>query len=280
VILARTINEVSKILIFNMRDERDNSFGIMRSNLQPKPAYNYYKKTIEMLGTKRISQWFDLDNNSKFYIFADGGGAVAAVWNSERSQITGFHVNADGMHCFDMAGHDISSSVILAWNGGDTTLAFGQRPIFCQLDGYRGAQKESSTKVAAAQVAGVTANAILANDILAKPSITGTLQGFLNGPIKKGQVIAYQKTQAGWKKFSQEKIVDSSYSLDLPEGQYYLAYESGGFISSRSQPFGVAGESDINLQTTLFDSWLAIIVLAGGVLMLILLIVKYSRKRT
>lgn len=279
VILARTINEVSKILIFNMRDERDNTYGIMRANLQPKPAYNYYKKTIEMIGTKRISQWFDLDNNSKFYIFADGGGAVAAAWNPSGGQITGFHVNADGMHCYDMSGNDISSQVILAWNGGDTTLVFGQRPIFCRLDGYRGAQKDSSTKIAAAaQVAGVVSAAI-AEEKVEEPTVSGTVEGFLSGPASSGKVIAYQEKAGAWQEFSQSPIQDSSYNLELPEGRYYLAYAAGGLISSKSQVFGVAGDSDISLQTTLFDSWLAIVVLAGGILVLILLILKYSRKK-
>src|SRR3990167_10071131 len=152
VILARTINEVGKILVYNLRDESGNSYGLMRNNFAAKPAYNYYKKTIEWLGSKRISQWFDLDNDSKFYIFNDGGGAVGVACNPERSQITGFHVNADGMSCYDMSGNDISGSVIMAWNGGDTTLAFGKRPYFCRLDGYRGAQKESETKVAKAEI--------------------------------------------------------------------------------------------------------------------------------
>jgi len=137
VILAKTINEVTKIIIFNMRDERDNTFGIMTSNLRPKPAYNYLKKTIEMIGNKQIAQYFDLDNDSKFYIFRDGGGAVAAAWNPEHSgQITGFHVNADGMSCYDMNGADVSHSVILAWNNGDTTMSFGRSPVFCQLANY------------------------------------------------------------------------------------------------------------------------------------------------
>src|SRR3990167_7635632 len=136
VILARTINEVGKILVYNLRDESGNSYGLMRNNFAAKPAYNYYKKTIEFLGTKRISQWFDLDNNSKFYIFNDASGGVAAAWNPEGNQITGFHVNASGMRCYDLDGRDVSGAVIMAWNNGDTTLSFGQRPVFCQLDNY------------------------------------------------------------------------------------------------------------------------------------------------
>lgn len=138
VILAKTVNEVSKIIIFQMRDEpRGSSYGIMKSNLAIKPAYNYLKKTIEMIGNKQIAQAFDLDSDSKFYIFRDGGGTVAAAWNPEHSgQITGFHVNADGMSCYDMNGADVSHSVILAWNNGDVTMSFGNTPVFCQLAGY------------------------------------------------------------------------------------------------------------------------------------------------
>lgn len=136
-IMAKTVNEVSKIIIFNMRDEPGNTYGIMTSNLRPKKAYNYFKTTASMLGNKTISQYFDLNNDSKFYIFSGDGSTVAAAWNPERNQVTGFHVNADGMRCYDMDNHDVSGSVILAWNGGDVTLAFGPRPVFCRLDGYR-----------------------------------------------------------------------------------------------------------------------------------------------
>jgi len=137
VILARTVNEVTKIIIFNMRDETGNTYGIMKSNLAIKPAYNYLKKTIEMIGTKQIVQALDLDSDSKFYIFRDGGGAVAAAWNSERSgQVTGFHVNADGMTCYDMSGNNVSGSVIKAWNNGNVTMSFGQTPVFCRLANY------------------------------------------------------------------------------------------------------------------------------------------------
>jgi len=283
VILARATNEVTKILIFNMRDEPGNTFGLMRSNLRPKPAYNYYKKTIEMLGAKRISQWFDLDNDSKFYIFGDGGGAVAAAWNPEHDgQITGFHVNASGMHCFDMAGHDISGSVILAWNGGDTTFVFGKRPVFCQLDNYYVAesdQVQGEPKVAdIAQVAGVALSAV-SGDEVAEPGVLGTIEGFLGSSIQKGRVTAYQKTDSGWQEFSQQKVADSSFNLDLPEGQYYLAYEAPGYISSSSQPFGVAGDEDITLETRLLNTWLPMLLLAGGFLVLVLLVLKYSRKK-
>ncbi len=282
VILARTINEVSKILIFNMRDETGNTYGLMTAGLRPKKAYNYYKKTIEMLGGKRISQWFDLDNNSKFYIFSDGGGAVAAAWNPSGGQITGFHVNASGMHCFDMDGKDVSSSVILAWNGGDTTLAFGQRPIFCQLDNYYVAENDKlqgEPKVAnIAQVAGVSDMAIFSDQTLAAPTVSGQVMGFLGGKVN-GQVIAYQKTDSGWQEFSQEKLTNSSYSLDLPDGQYYLAYDVPGFVSSSTQPFGVAGDTTVNLETKLLNLWLPMVLLAGGILVLVLLVLKYSRKK-
>ena len=278
VILAKTINEVSKILIFNMRDEPGNTYGLMTQGLRPKLAYNYYKKTIEMLGSKRISQWFDLDNNSKFYIFSDGGGAVAAAWNPNGGQITGFHVNASGMHCFDMAGKDISSSVILAWNNGDTTLAFGQRPIFCTLDNYYVAQEESPTKIAAAQVAGVTATAFQTGEI-SEPTISGQVKSFIAGKVNQGKVIAYQDTADGWQKYSESSINHSSYNLELPQGKYYLAFAGVGVVSAQSQAFEVLGDSDIAVETTLFDSWLAGLIFAGGILVLILLVFKYAQKK-
>ena len=283
VILARTINEVSKILIFNMRDEPGNTSGLMRTNLVPKPAYNYYKKTIEMLGAKRITQWFDLDNHSKFYIFSDGGGTVAAAWNPENDgQITGFHVNASGMNCYDMAGNNVNSSVIMAWNNGDTTMVFGKRPVFCRLDNYYVAEEDKikgEPKVAnLAQVAGV-ADAAVVEEAQTEPTISGSIFGLTGSQVENGRVIAYQKTKLGWEKYSEQNVIDSSYNLDLPEGEYYLAYNAPGFVPSSGQPFGIAGETTISFETKLLGSWLPMVLAAGGLLVLVLLVLKYSRKK-
>ncbi|KKQ74410.1 MAG: Glycosyl hydrolase 53 protein [Berkelbacteria bacterium GW2011_GWB1_38_5] len=281
VILARTINEVGKILVYNLRDESGNSYGLMRNNFTAKPAYNYYKKTIEYLGTKRISQWFDLDNDSKFYIFNDAGGGMAAAWNPERSQITGFHVNASGMHCYDLDGRDVSSAVILAWNNGDVTLSFGQRPIFCQLDNYYVAEadKPSIATKPLAQIAGVnTAAEDIKSD--SKSFISGQVMGNFSNQLKSGKVIAYAQTDSGWKKAGETSINDWGFDLNLDPGKYYLSFKVPGYLSTKSGPIEVKGDSDVNVQTTLFNAYLAYGVLAGGVLILLLLILKYTRKQT
>ncbi|MDZ7587047.1 MAG: glycosyl hydrolase, partial [Patescibacteria group bacterium] len=204
VILARTINEVGKIMIYNLRDESGNSYGLMTNNFTPKPAYNYYKKTIEFLGTKRISQWFDLDNDSKFYIFSDAGGAVAAAWNPSGNQITGFHVNASGMHCYDLDGRDVSGAVIMAWNNGDTTLSFGQRPVFCQLDNYYLAEANQPKGEFIPKVAGI--NTITQNDNNQKsesPQIFGNIQNPFSRQIADGKVAVYKENGSKWQKYSE-----------------------------------------------------------------------------
>ncbi|MEK7143177.1 MAG: endo-1,4-beta-xylanase [Patescibacteria group bacterium] len=283
VILARTINEVGKILIYNLRDESGNSYGLMRNNFAAKPAYNYYKKTIEFLGTKRISQWFDLDNNSKFYIFNDAGGGVAAAWNPAGNQITGFHVNASGMRCYDLDGRDVSGAVIMAWNNGDTTLSFGQRPIFCQLDNYYVAEEEnidSGTGKTVPQVAGVNSRALALEKKQSNLSeISGQIFGNFNNQPAEAKVIAYRKKDYSWQPYIETKVNDLGYNLSLPAGSYYFVFKAPGYLTAKTKTFGVKGDSEINFQTTLFNSYLAYGVLAGGVIVLILFIAKYTRKR-
>lgn len=280
IILARMTNEVTKVIIYNLRDESGNSYGLMRNNFSPKPAYNYYKKTIEFLGSKRISQWFDLDNESKFYIFNDAGGGVAAAWNPSRNQITGFHVNASGMRCYDLAGQDVSGSVIMAWNNGDATLSFGPRPVFCQLDNYYLAEKDSNSQPQEANtaVAGVsTVNADIAEN--QSPQVSGTIQSNLSNTID-GKVLVYKNDNQKWQKFSEQATAGGSYNLQLPVGKYYLAYKIPGYLASNSQPFDVNNDSNIGLETRLFNSWIAYSILLGGIVVLILFILKYTRRKT
>ena len=282
IILARTINEVGKIMVYNLRDESGNSYGLMTNNLTPKPAYNYYKKTVEFLGTKRISQWFDLDNNSKFYIFSDAGGAVAAAWNPDRNQITGFHVNASGMRCYDLGGNDVSGAVIMAWNNGDATLSFGSRPVFCQLDNYylaEAPQGEFVPKVAGVNMA-ATEEVAKNEENQTNAKITGTVQGqFIGNQIADGRISVYRKTEGGWKSFLTTAITAGSYNLNLPDGKYYLHINVPSQLASRTRSFEVKGAMDVNLQTNLFNSWLAYGVLAAGLVVLVLFILKYTRKK-
>ncbi|MFA6492654.1 MAG: endo-1,4-beta-xylanase [Patescibacteria group bacterium] len=280
VILARTINEVGKIMPYNLRDESGNSYGLMRNNFAAKPAYNYYKKTIEFLGTKRISQWFDLDNESKFYIFNDAGGGVAAAWNPNGNQITGFHVNASGMRCYDLDGHDVSGSVIMAWNNGDTTLSFGSRPIFCQLDNYYLAEADQpKSEFTPKEVAGVNIDTSDFQVNETKPQVLGSVDGGSKS-LLNGNVIAYKNDGSAWYKQSEAPIIDGSYNLQLPEGKYRLTYQSPGYLSSRTQPFDVKGDSDVNLETKMLNLWVAYGILFGGIIILILFILKYTRKKT
>ena len=283
VILARMTNEVTKIIIYNLRDESGNSYGLMKNNFTPKPAYNYYKKTIEFLGSKRISQWFDLDNESKFYIFNDAGGGVAAAWNPNGNQITGFHVNASGMRCYDLAGSDVSGAVIMAWNNGDTTLSFGSRPIFCRLDNYYLAGADQSQNTLAQntlnpQVAGVS---IQNEDSQGGGSsqLSGDIQSQFSGQIADGRVAVYKKAESKWQKYSEVATSAGAYNLQLPEGKYYLAYKIPGYLASRSQPFEVKGDSDISLKTRLLNDWIAYSILFGGIIVLLLFILKYTRRK-
>lgn len=280
IILARTINEVGKIMIYNLRDESGNSYGLMRNNLIPKPAYNYYQKTIEFLGGKRISQWFDLDNESKFYIFNDAGGAVAAAWNPNGNQITGFHVNASGMRCYDLNGNDVSNAVILAWNNGDTTLSFGSRPIFCQLDNYSLTQAEPNQEFGP-KVAGVSSVANLDKSKSEVPRlayVSGNLQGQFAKSVD-GKVKVFQKQNSRWQEFLQISTQDGTFGFQLPKGQYYLSYFSPKYLTGRTQSFEVKGDSDISLETRLFNSYLAYGILWGGFVVLIFFILKYTRRR-
>lgn len=286
VILARTINEVGKILIYNLRDESGNSYGLMTNNFTPKPAYNYYKKTIEFLGTKRISQWFDLDNDSKFYIFNDAGGGVAAAWNPSRNQITGFHVNASGMHCYDLNGNDVSGAVILAWNNGDATLSFGPRPVFCRLDNYTLAEADSgqvlskNQKTIEPQVAGINSGIEESKaTVKTMAQVSGALTNQF-GKIVEGRISAFQKTGSSWTKYQTASTKNGIYDLRLPAGNYYFVYDATGYLSNRSRPVQVEGVSDINLKTNLLYLWIAYAVLLGGIIVLILFIVKHTRKKT
>jgi len=285
VILARTINEVGKIMVYNLRDEKGNSYGLMTNNFTPKPAYNYYKKTVEFLGTKRISQWFDLDNESKFYIFNDAGGAVAAAWNPNGNQITGFHVNASGMRCYDLEGRDVSGAMILAWNNGDATLSFGSRPVFCRLDNYYLAEEKPENLLAEKvlpQVAGVFSdNSGDDNQASSNSTISGSLNNQFSRQIAQSKVEIWRKGGSDWQPYSEVVASAGSYNFQLPEGNYFLRFKTPNFLASRTQPFQIVeGASDINLETRLFNSWLAYGVLLGGIVVLILFIIKYVRKRT
>ncbi len=280
IILARTINEVGKIMVYNLRDETGNSYGLMRNRLQPKPAYNYYKETVKNLGSKRISQWFDLDNNSKFYIFNDAGGAVAAAWNPDRNQITGFHVNASGMTCYDLNGADVTSSVVMSWNNGDVTFSFGPRPVFCQLPDYHiaKADQEKINDEPFEQVAGVSSDELKtkANNLFA--TVSGTIYSHFKNPTK-GEVTIFQENKGKWKKLKKVAVA-GSYRLQLPEGKYFLSLDAPGHLSTKTKPFSVKGDSDVNVQASLFNSWIAYASLAGGLLVLIFFVLKYTLRKS
>jgi len=304
-IIARTVNEVPITLIYNLRDDPTGTYGLLYNNFQLKPAYNYYKKTTEFLGNKWPAQLIELNDGSKFYVFDGPGGPVAAAWNPNGTSTIGFHVNSSSIRCYDIAGTstttstksktgtttstsntDVTSSVVKNWNNGDLTLEFKSRPIFCQLSNFSAFNTAPSSnnlpKVAGAsispQVAGVTSadNAIESNPL---SKITGSIQNEFSAPMN-GKVIAYKENGSNWQKQAETSTFGGSYNLELPAGKYYLSYKIAGYsFGGRSQPFEVKGDSDISLETRLLNGWVAYGILLGGVVILILFILKYTRRK-
>ncbi|MCL5407034.1 MAG: hypothetical protein M1429_00855 [Patescibacteria group bacterium] len=302
-IIARTVNEAPKILIYNLRDDPTGTYGLVDRSFRPKTAYNYYKKTVEFLGNKWPAQLIDLDDGSKFYVFDGPGGPMAAAWNPDGTRVKGFHINSSSIRCYDITGQsttttrsktgtvtnnrniDVTSSVVKSWNNGDVTLEFKSRPIFCQLSNFSALNTVPSSNLPQvagasikAQVAGVTSvDVATQNNSLSK--ITGSIQNEFSGAMD-AKVIAYKENGSTWQKQSETSTNGGSYSLDLPEGKYYLAYKMPGLLTSRTEPFEVKGDSDISLETRLLSSWVAYSILLGGVVILILFILKYTRRKT
>lgn len=295
IIVARTVNEVPIILLYNLRDDPTGTYGLTYNNFRPKPAYNYYKKTVEFLGTRWPAQLIELEGDSRFYVFDGPGGPVAAAWSPNGTRVIGFHVNSSSIRCFDITGQstttsvkskstatttsqnvDVTSGVVKSWNNGDLSLEFKSRPIFCQLSNFSAQNTIPSGNLS--QVAGVTSvDTTLENN--STSHISGTIQNESSNMLE-GKLIAYRNEQSKWQKYAEAPVNNGLYNLQLPAGKYYLSYKTSGHLASRSPSFEVKGNSDISLQARLFNSWLAYGLLLGGIIVLILFILKYTRKRT
>lgn len=304
-IIARTVNEVPVTLVYNLRDDPTGTWGLTDRSFRPKLAYNYYQKTIQFLGNKWPALLLDLSDGSKFYVFDGPGGPVAAAWNPDGTRTIGFHINSSSIRCYDIAGGtttstksktgtvtsgqntDVTSSVVKSWNNGDVTLEFKSRPIFCQLSNFSALNtppSNNSPQVAGArispQVAGITSVENNANQNSSVAKIKGSIEGVFSGGIK-AKVIAYKENSSTWQKQDEVSAYNGSYDLQLPEGKYYLAYKMPGFgLTNRSQPFEVKGDSDMSLKTRILDGWVAYSILLGGIIILILFILKYTYRKT
>lgn len=303
-IIAKTVNEVTKVLFYNLRDDPTGTYGLMYNNFQPKPAYNYYKKTVEFLGNKWPALNLELADGSKFYVFDGPGGPVAAAWNPGGTSTIAFHVNSSSIRCYDIAGQstsssakgsttattsqnvDVTSSVVKSWNNGDITLEFKPRPIFCQLSNFSAYNSEPagiiSARVAGAsvspQVAGIS-DLNLKEEV--KTAVSGSVQGLLAKALSKSKVTVFRETENGtWQRVKEMASSSGSYNFELPKGRYLLASTAPGYFAVKGQPFEVKGDSDVSFQTNLFSLYLAYGILLAGFVVLVLFIVKYARKKS
>lgn len=297
-IIARTVNEVSKIMIYNLRDDPTGSWGLVYNNLLPKTSYNYYKKTIEFLGSRWPAQLIELDDGSRFYVFDGPGGPMAAAWNPNGTRVKGFHVNTSSIQCYDITGPsgtttvksktsttttsrntDVTSSVVKSFSGGDLTLEFKSRPIFCQLSNFSALNTTPSQKISP-QVAGVSTD-VFQEEKTAQTQVKGTIKSFLSQlPLFNSKLTVFQQNSVNvWQKFTEVSDNLGNYNFQLPDGKYYVASTVPGFISQKSQPFEVKGDSDVNVQGVLLNAWIAYGILLGGIVVLILFILKYTRRK-
>ena len=95
-----------------------------------------------------------------------------------------------------------------------------------------------------------------------------------------GRVAVFTEKESKWQPFSEVATTGGTYSFQLPEGKYYLAYKIPGYLASRTKPFEVKGDSAVNLETGMLYGWIAYGILLGGIVVLILFILKYTRRRT
>ncbi|HLB95343.1 MAG TPA: glycosyl hydrolase [Patescibacteria group bacterium] len=283
-IIARTVNEVPKILIYNLRDDPTGTWGLLNNNLTPKTSYNYYKKTVEFLGNRWPALLLELNDESKFYVFDGPGGPVAAAWNPSGTREIFFQIKSSSIRCYDIETQngqnvDVTSSVVKSWNNGDIVLQFKPRPIFCQLSNFS-AQNTEPMNVSTPQVAGVTTVADNIKEEKLMSQISGRLKGAFSKNVGDGKVLVYRKINSKWQEHSEVAATSGEYNLSVPQGRYYLAYKIPGLLASRTRPFEVKGDSDIRVETNMLNSWLAFGVLAGGVVVFILFVLKYTRRKT
>lgn len=306
-IIARTVNEAPITLIYNLRDDPTGSWGLLKNNFQPKLSYNYYQKTVQFIGNRWPAQLLELNDGSKFYVFDGPGGPVAAAWNPGGVSTIGFHVNSSSIRCYDIAGGsttttntkgraavttsqsvDVTSRVVKSWNSGDVTLEFAPRPIFCQLSNFSAQNTEPSgtnlPKVAGAsvspQILGVST--ALTKEEKTETTVSGKIQGQLSKvALLNSKTTVFRQTDTGaWQRFIEATAPSGNYNFKLKEGKYFLASAAPGYLTMQTQPFEVKGDSDISFQTSLFNLWLAYGILVAGFVILILFVIKYTRKKT
>lgn len=294
IIIARTVNEAPKILLYNLRDDPTGTYGLLNNNLTPKRSYYYYQKTVEFLGNRWPALLLELADGSKFYVFDGPAGAVAAAWNPDRTSEIFFHVNSSSIRCYDIetqttttgvkgttrttnsSNIDVTSSVVKSWNNGDIVLEFKPRPIFCNLSNFSAQNTLPSGNLS--QVAGVTSiGTTLENNSIF--NVSGNIQDESSN-VSSGKLIAYKNEQSKWQKYAETSVNNGLYNLQLPLGEYYLSYKTSGHLASRSQSFEIKGDSDISLQARPFSRWLAYGILLGGIVVLILFVLKYIHRKT
>lgn len=64
--------------------------------------------------------------------------------------------------------------------------------------------------------------------------------------------------------------------MALKPGTYFLGIKAPGYLTTKTAAFNVDENSDIEIGGQLFNIWLAYAIIAGGILTLILVILKYS----
>lgn len=281
-IIARTVNEAPKILIYNLRDDPTGSYGLVYNNFQAKPAYNYYKKTIEFLGSRWPALNLELVDGSKFSVFDGPGGPMAAAWNPDRTSEIFFHINSSSIRCYDIANQnnvEVTGNVVRSWNNGDIVLRFTPRPIFCALSNFSALNTNPSNKLP--QVAGVSSQKTALDEENSPSRISGLLKNQFSRQIASSKVAVYRKTNSDWLLFSELPSANGFFDFLLPEGDYYLVFQNRDYLSSRSRPFKIVeGVSDVNVKAVLFNRWISYGLLLGGMIVLILFILKYSRRKT